>query len=479
MILPKEAPSTISVVEEFFGEGIELGVAQRVLDTPLYQLVELADRLVEHNRRLQRALSRRCGSAFIHKDYEVFAKIDRTIHDRIYLHGYECSDLVDDPDLNHLLLFSAHTILPDRTLDWAEETAFLATHDQMYPVERVAVELAGALESITPLAALIRKGYVVPVATKEVLVLGHHRDDGGNGFPLSFSTEIDDYANPSIFWQDPYLAWLLVKKLECIPSWELDALDLSDPTRVQEAASYYLDNPTYNPDVGRFCREAIVSAHPNATIDQIRDAVQIGFLHRESRAMPMVSCLTGVEHLTRSTKVLLDGSAVPFDHRHESELRSISYRTPSLRHVSTSDMVKLRLQEDLYEEVRRSMEELLRVAQNSPTPAGYLQFKSLIESCAEDVVRPTYERLSKQASRAKLGTTIGGLGAGGMVSLAINAISALVPAAGALIARSTANPAGNIAKGMVEKRIGKKGRIAETEIACSILLSVLPPTVRR
>jgi hypothetical protein len=468
-----EVPNTISIVEEFFGSALTLDLIKVIEDTPLYQLVELADRLARHQRRLQSALNRR--STFSpYDDYRIFVEREYAIHDRIYLHGHERTALIDDPDLPYVLLYSTHTLMPDATLSWAMETILLANMDRLGEARSITARLVRGLESMIPLRELIRRGYVVPIATMD----SFHPDEFLFDQSLDHATRLDDPGGNDIYWRDPLLAWILVKKLKCIPSWELNALDLARPEDMQEAASRFLGEIDYDDDVYKLCMKAVKVAYPESSFVDVQDAVRFGFIHRESRTVPMASQVTTGKHLTRSSLAILEGLSTPAVDTYRPELDAIGFRIPSLRGVSLADIVRLRLQEDIYEDARSCLVELLQIIRQEAPANNYGQYVKTLRNCADDIVGPTYENLSNQARRAKLSALLGGLGAGGLTSLAFNAVSALLTGPGAVAIKSAGNPAGNIARKSVEKRTQRKRRAAELEIACSILVTILPRSSR-
>lgn len=100
--------------------------------------------------------------------------------------------------------------------------------------------------------------------------------------PLDYSTNLLGRNHSEIYWRDPYLAWIIVNKLESIPQWQLEALDLASPDQIQEAASYYLGNSIWNQGITDTCANAVKLSHSDASFAQVQDAVRFGYLYRES-----------------------------------------------------------------------------------------------------------------------------------------------------------------------------------------------------
>lgn len=142
--------------------------------------------------------------------------------------------------------------------------------------------------------------------------------------------------------------------------------------------------------------------------------------------------------------------------------------------VTLADIVRLRLQEDVYEQVRLSLSDVARAVQDAGRPDSYRAYAKRIEECAEGCVRPTYEKLRQQHKRATRRALISGYGAGGLISLAINGVSTILSGPGSVAAHGAGNPLGNIAKSTMSKRSARKHRVAELKVGCSLLLSVLP-----
>jgi hypothetical protein len=469
--------SSIDIVENFYGEELGRELLMQVSGTPLEQLLELADRLLFHSRTLEKALLlRNSRLSTVPERYRPYTQVPLTAHEDIFLRDRELTSLDESPQLKHMLLFSPRILVPDYSMDWAEETVFLKEVGDSWSEGETARRLRDGLRSILPLVPWVREGIVVPAPSKESLSCefsavnevynSHLRSER---FSLRFETELDP-ENSSIFWRDPYLAWLVVHRLNAIEPWRYRAWELDTALDYQLAASYVLGELEYNRDSARLSNLVELSHGQGTNLSELQIACQLRILYGDLALSPVATSRVSISHMVKSSATVLDGIQAPDVDRVDPIATAAKFHVPSLSSVSLSDLLKLRKNEDIYNDVRSCLLDVLQSIDDATT-TSYRAYEDAIRERAEDLVRPTYEKVSAKRTKQKLASLITGYSLGKAVSMGIHGVAAFFSGPAALATRAAGGASGKLVENQVRKRINKGGE--EAEIAKSIMLSVL------
>jgi hypothetical protein len=305
--------SSIEVIEDFYGDGFSAALLALMRHTPIEQLIELADRLVRHNRAIERALDSRVYQAAIGKSYSRYVSAPLVAHEVAYIQGGETSQIVETPQLKHLLLLSEHVLLPDPIIDWAEETLFLEQAGQSWSEHETGYSLYSAAKQVLDIVPWVRVGAVALIASRNNLGLGYvgGEEYGVGRYPLKFQGTLD-LGGSDIFWRDPYLAWCIVHKLNVIEPWRFDSWGLNTQFEFQEAASYILGEMEYDKSIVSKLNSLVAHAHgPGVTIADVEIACQLNMMHADAGVTPVTSTLVAAKHLARSAMAVMDGLAAP------------------------------------------------------------------------------------------------------------------------------------------------------------------------
>jgi hypothetical protein len=278
----------------------------------------------------------------------------------------------------------------------------------------------------------------------------------------------------SIFYDDPQLAWLVVNELDLIEPWERAVVELDTYDTIGEAAGYLVRR--FDDEWPFIMRDRFPDVvrrvyGEGATVQRVEDAILLALLQREVRATPATSDPVILTHLHLSSQVAVDGRIPEDDDRTRAMLTAVEYRMPDLSAVSVRDLARLRLQDDLYDEIRGCLGALIDSVSAMSAPGSYQEYRAEVEARSDDLVRPTYERFRKLHRRAGIRSSIAGYFTGGLVSLGISALAAAVGGPFGF----ASGLAGDAAEQFAAKRVGRRRR--DLEVACSVLLSVLPDEV--
>jgi hypothetical protein len=272
--------------------------------------------------------------------------------------------------------------------------------------------------------------------------------------------------------EDPYLAWLTLNSVLKVEQWELKARGLSGPYLQAEAAEVFMRDVanTYTEQQGLL--EGIRHSYdPRLQLTDLREAVILNRMYREAALTPIAAGNLSRTHLSRSAKVQLDGLTARDVKQHDALSSAARCGIPAVANVSLSDVMRLRLQEEVYGDVRNSLRDLMMTVADGGPPGSYRECEIRVKNAADEIIRPVYEKLNSRLRREKLTGVIVGYAVGGAVTLAVNAVAALLSGPAALAAHHTANAAGNIGKKRTAKRIS--GASHEREVACALLLTVM------
>jgi hypothetical protein len=300
------------------------------------------------------------------------------------------------------------------------------------------------------------------------------------GFEVSLTDPGDMYCystddrDHEIVRTDPYLAATAVYQCNLLPDWELRAREISTVTDLLDVAR----------ELAHLCEESPHRYSSNLLMDAARRAYGTTFRSlrevRESAGFSALFRTLGADPFatsTISTTNLLSGSQIVLDgpdriRRMEVKTRMYEYRVPDLSLVSFDDVTKLRMNEDVYRDVRGALGELSAAVAQVSSNLTYTDFRDVVAEAAQDSVAPVYDNMRKHMDKQKLRGTIEGYAAKHLTKFAIGGIASLMAGPAARAVKGIGSAAGKAAKDAVSK--SREKGIREREIATSILLSTLP-----
>lgn len=275
--------------------------------------------------------------------------------------------MTETPELKHLILHTERFVLPDQIADWAENVRSqieyyaiygrdVADSQADYVNQRYAGVLANYVRKVAILAPLARLGSLVFLPSREDLII----DDG----PLSFYGRhlghsdsdliaVNNDLVDALALDDPYLASVVVNKLKIVADWEYEVHRYDKVMDLKAAAAYVADEAKYYPDYRAQLARVMDAAYGGtASPNDVRDAVQLNKLCGDIHAMPVVSSRLVRKHLLNSAAVIVDGGRADVMKSRSALEAAVAYRVPSLAGVSFADLVRLRLNEDIYHDVK-------------------------------------------------------------------------------------------------------------------------------
>lgn len=472
--VPGRVHTTLETVEDFYGEKLCASLYKTIRQTPFDQLLELADRVAKNSRAV---------TEWVFRGRQIPGGSDKFplfVHDTTYLHGGRDMSLMEAPALKHLILHAEHFVLPDRVAEWALNLIFLEESHYYFSdseQQESANELAEAVRMIELLLPLVRLGSVVLLPPKNELSVKDEYIFPLNAYGDSLlGPDWPDYRFESDLVEayaldDPYMAWVAVNKLKAVDDWEYVTQGFN-ATDLQEAAYYLAHQAEYYPELKAKLDKLVEVAYGGRVRPEgVRDAVQINLLCGEMEATPIISTQLARNHLLNSAAVVLEGNHAKFGKKGQALEAAVAYRVPSLAAVSLADLMKLRLNEDIYYEIRKCLESLALGLAAPKIPASFDAYEREVREQAEYIVRPVYEKLSAKLRREKALSMVAGYGIGGLVSLGINGLAMLTHGAAEVAVRSTGNTANNLGKKFGQRALGRNRNDLST--ACSILVSLL------
>jgi hypothetical protein len=146
---------------------------------------------------------------------------------------------------------------------------------------------------------------------------------------------------------------------------------------------------------------------------------------------------------------------------------AVSYGVPALPDTSLEDVVNLRLNEELFAQLRSKLVEMMNeVARSTTVTAGYRAMIDEVRTIAEDIVRPAYEEFERKRRHGAVTNWIVEKAAGGVVLLGLNGV-----------AHALGSPVGpgGAAGGAVGKMVTRSRRRQQKDldVCCSVLVSLL------
>jgi len=474
------AASSLAIIEDFYGSNLDEALLRRISETPIDQLLELADRLVRYNRSAEEELFLNRFSP-LHQPtsaYKHFSGKEIYVHETAFFRPQKQS-ITRSVDLKYALLFSPQLMLPDFAIDWAEELVLHYglwkegyEHPSSDPTVNAGPELAQFVRPLIRLAPLIRTGAVLLTASPSHLDPIAH---DAIRLPLDFRSNLDP-SNSRLFWTDPYLAWLVVNEGNLVPKWELEALDLADAD-AGEVASYLLGRVEDDLIMARRLNELSQSLYGNGiSRREVEGAIQLNLLTSLSGLKPIVTSRLANIHLARSSASLIDGPSAPLIGQVDPLTTAANYGLPELSQVSLDDLVRLRMSEDIYEDLRLIVTEVAQQAGSSQTD-DYWAYERRVQNIASDLVTPIWERATRRTTKSRQLAFISGFGAGGSVSLFFNGVALLLPPLASDATRAAGTPVANEARNRARNRTLQASKVPELETARSIMMSILPPGI--
>lgn len=310
--------NTVSIVEDFYGTSLSSELIRVIRQTPYDQLLELSDRLIRYNRTLERKLG------------GLWAGVDRTrskggsrgriyLWEDLYFGSQEISSVCEAPSMKHAILYTDRFIIPDFSLDWAEELAFYDSNSDVIGLSSDHYEtqgriLARSLMGLLPIAPLIRAGIAIPAASPQNFDVDENAflldiDPGAyiQRYSLSFRCSVNDTDNHDVFWQDPYLAWMIINKMLKVKEWELRAAGLDRREDLTEAASYFLEREEGDPHLNDRFSKLISSLYGPHMTRTVSNALMLNHAYSVGGFAPLASSGIARTHLSRSSMVAVDG----------------------------------------------------------------------------------------------------------------------------------------------------------------------------
>jgi hypothetical protein len=481
---PGATLNSLQIVEGYYGEVASPALLKKIRNTPRYQLEELADRLVRVKRATERKLWRSPKL-----DGTAYNMRTPALHDGLFFEagddvlGYRSghallpsitrSQLTDHPALKHTLLVGGSTVLDDSIARWAE----LLASDSSESVQHAGPTLAQAVKQLAPLAPLLRNGAIV-LFDRVDSRLGPELSEGvDNADTLDYllSSVIGDDENgmAQLLYDDPYLAWTVMYNSGLVQQWELPNFNIESYDGLLESAESVL-MPLLGARIGSANREVVNEvlrrAFPNHKREELQKALGLAAIHRSLGVTPITSSELSRSHLLANSRIMFgDRSDLLGNSNAMSEL--IRYSIPSLASVSIADVVRIRGNEDIYEELRLSLDALTNVIAASGQYDDYYSLRADVAEAADEIVRPSCDRLEREARRSRALATITGYGVAGLISLIVNGIAVLVSGYPAIGIRMAGNAGANAGKNRVAKKT--LGATRDVEIANEILLSLM------
>lgn len=447
--------NSLEAVEHFFGgEKVGPKLIEKVRSMPDDQVDELESHIAEAWLRQYRYLdSDGRGRIHLHEAtfFNVGADADiAEIGALKYLLIYCKKIAITDP-LRRLMVDSVmQEALGDPQKRMAEifrkyaSPAFPDTSMETYPIEKTtkAAYYAECLRQLLPLASLIRKGIIVPVEwppsiySPNILRQYNIKPQGADARAMT----------GSIFGNDPYLNWI-----------SQEYPDVIDEGRQKSLASMVLDDRgigyNWEPLFKAYTSKYGADISPQE-LWNIRK-----FVH--SLLTCELSSITSdpkiEHHLARTARVLIDGQPGP---EHSPAGLAIRYNVPSLARKGLDEIISLRENEEVFENLREALGSLAAKCAEEQ-PGSFDEYKSIVGALAEDMVRPSIEKLKSWQRRSNvlaLGGKSVGLGMGAGANLITTAI------AGQPIPMSPAGAIGNFAGDRLARSPTKKVGATKTAL---------------
>jgi|GEM_PF-5573607 len=432
--IPFQPNTSLAIVEDFYQEPLSEELIKKVRATPLSQQFELGD-------RLRNNASNPLHSQSLPQDI----RGEVHVNEKALFEAGITTDIANTPGLKNVLLFGGRSVLRD---------PFPATAD--------AAQTAEALRQLLPVADLVRSNRLILV--KPLFQLDHP-NISLPGFPRGLQPSQlliaklfarlyaeQGYASseplpaeilPSSLGLDSYTIWMLANRsFSKLRNW----LPESKQKILRSLQKQYPEKIDANELQMRVCMASFVGGLGNA------------FLSSPGHYF----------HLTQNAHVLFDGQpdSTLDPKRQTPAMYAVNHQVPSLSEVSFADITKLVDSEEVFAEVRNSLNALSVFCANDPSPSDYRSYKLAVSRHATDIVAPALARLDawhKKELRKKwaikaLGHTVG---------MGIDAAAGLVTA-------GIPTPIGGLAGDAAESLAGHRTehRLKTVQVARGILKSL-------
>jgi hypothetical protein len=259
--------SSLSILEQFYGEELSRALLSKIRATPSGQLAELADRLVQHGKSVNLSLLHRSGRRQIDHALgeeiplpppllESFTRGPLSVYDDLFLDPFNSKPSSRRGALKHALLYSERLLLPDRALDWGHELLLEAgLPDGLQDDGQAGGDLADLLIEYLPLMELVRRDEVL-LASNSYVNLSSDSDDYGGLFWFLEGDIRSPVSDSYIFATDPNLAWVVVNRVGSLESWELDAYGRNTIEALVDAAGDILRDTAIYPETDSVCERS-------------------------------------------------------------------------------------------------------------------------------------------------------------------------------------------------------------------------------
>lgn len=457
---------SLKLVQEFYGSSAT-DVARAATGTPAVQLRELADRLLANSERTPTLFGKLRSSP---------AARPSTVASDAIARGWNGTNAsLEDIRLKHMLLYCERIAIPDRLLSWAHGVTVdlegLAL-DESELDQHWGPQFRAALQQMAPLESLLDAGLVNLVPPFDVLGMdtgaprGRQVRSANSAFDLNEGAWVDPWSDPHTDAHDDVEARVLDLAYKASKRGEL-AAPAEDFSYVldDETLRYYLNveaGPGWHQEpalvalLAQRCAQALggeltfLELDPHDPQDwsdivaegldyvgegaRDRDLVTptLQFLAGkgavgESDALRLLEFYVFTQHsdyvpvyfdkgtrslreyLDRQAMKVLSGSPPPAAQR-----AGLDYLVPSLVNHSLADLVRLRQQEDVFQEVRTALRQLEDACAERATVSSRDEYERLVRDVAAEAIGPAQRKLAKQVRQEKLArfVTAGGIAGG-------------------------------------------------------------------
>lgn len=418
-------PTSLDVLEDFFGEKITHQTARLIRKLPVKQANELVSRLYDHLNATLAAFTKReieitpaasrYAAQFRSKRYDKLETGEINVNEEAIIRSVESPDIATCVPLKYLSLLCERTVIWDPLMvrnagenSWRE------------PLEWIR-ELAYGARQLAPIADLVRSGHIVLARTTPL--------EASQGFDGTF-------IQSEVGFEDPYNCHLLAQECERSDDFRNRILTSLEYQRMFHDINDLERHAPYIADI-------MVQRYPlPVTRDALRKAVAFSAEVRKYRLTPVTTDPVVKHHLTQGDRVLLgeDPDAVPAE---SSASRFLRYRIPDLTDLSLSDIARLRNDQEVFAEIRWALSTVTREAEKAGECEDLSDYRKFLYECGADVLNPAFDGLRRMERRAKTKSFLSKAARKGL-TLGLDAF--LTPAAGALgdafeyVARGQPNP---------------------------------------
>jgi hypothetical protein len=468
---PGSPASTIQIIEEFYGEPVSEDLIRRIPGTPIEQLLELADRLHRHGSAVAKALEHRefseesrarflqSGQASVR--YEKYLKKDLACSDSLMLESGTAMPLQSMVELKRMILYSDSFVVPDDTFDWAEDLTIQEAFESELDELTYARALARFVRELLPIAPLIRSGNILTVPGNGMVAVGDSK----------FQGIYTDLSARFAYRHDPVLAWTVVNETNLMPAWEVRMMK-DNGCSLSEIAEACIRRLRHEEPSEELVHTISARLWPGLKSDKVRHILEFAFLTREIYSVPVSANADVLAYLHRTGAVLLPGGDKAMMETFAADYApAVAYSVPALSNTTLQEIINLRLNEELFHELRAKLIEVMHeVASSGCVHSSYNSYIAEVRNIAEDIIRPTYDDIERRRKKASIKNWLWEKATGGMVKLGINGFAWCFGISGPL-AHGPAGAAGDaVGKAMNKSRRREQ---KDLEVAGTVLVSLL------